>query len=344
MNQSSNHRQDLKTILEAKELVVGYHKMRPVSAPVSFSLRSGDFCCLTGPNGSGKTTLMKTLSGFLKPLSGAVVLNEKPLSLYTFRQLAGQLSIVLTERPEMDRTTVAEVVGMGRQPYTGISGRLHARDREVVLRSLKQVGMEEFRDQYFGRLSDGEKQKTMIAKTLAQETPLILLDEPAAFLDFPGRSDIMYLLRNLAHSGKLTVLVSTHDVSLAFRLADKIFMMAPGKPFRCDIPEILMEERQIPAYFNHQGMQFDENICEFIPDVSQRKKILIEGSSVLLPVIRNLIFRKGLHPVTEGEAPLQISAWKQNHITLRSNDTTVQFPGISFLNEYIDNELLKKNK
>jgi len=340
MTHLGNHRHNQSPILSARELTVGYQKSLPLTSLISFDLRPGEFCCLTGPNGSGKTTLMKTLAGFQKPLGGVILLNGKTHRQFTNRELARQLGIVLTDRPEMDRTTVFEVVAMGRQPYTGISGRIHTHDREIIMHSLELVGMAGFKNHFFGCLSDGEKQKTMIAKALAQQTPLILLDEPASFLDFPSRSDIMYLLRNLAHSWKWTVLVSTHDVSLALRLADRLLMMAPGKPFRAEIPEIYMAEQLIPGYFSHQGLLFDESICEFVPDSSHHPRILLEGNSSLFPVIRNLLCRKGLNPVTEGEASLRISIETQNLITLWNKDAVVKFPSLPLLNEYFDNEVL----
>ncbi len=177
-------------------------------------MKSGEMVALLGPNGAGKTTLLRTMAGLQPALSGTIspLLNETNMAL------------VLTERVSLENTTAHDVVAMGRYPYTSMLGALTPEDEAVILRSMQAVGCEEYG--YFNALSDGEKQRVLIAKALAQETDLILLDEPTAHLDLPNRIRIFRLLRDLAHEQGKTVLISTHELELAVQLCDRILLIS----------------------------------------------------------------------------------------------------------------------
>lgn len=205
-------------------LTIGYPH-HTVQQQLNGTIRAGRLTCVVGENGCGKSTLLRTLAGFLKPQSGCIKVGGASVSRLTVSQLSRLISVVLTTRPNTDSLTVEEVVAMGRAPYTDCWGRLTADDRELTARALQTTGISALRQRKCGNLSDGELQKTMIAKALAQQTPLILLDEPTAFLDFPSKVLIMRLLAQLAHDEGKTILLSTHDVTLAARLADDIWMM-----------------------------------------------------------------------------------------------------------------------
>ena len=224
-------------------LSIGYrskHGVKTVAEGISDSIRSGEMTCLLGVNGAGKSTLLRTLSGFLPPLAGEISLLGKPLSSYRERELATVIGVVLTEKSNLQNMTVTELVGMGRSPYTGFWGRLSAADRRKVEESLALVGIAPLRDRMVQTLSDGERQKVMIAKALAQETPLIFLDEPTAFLDYPSKVEILHLLHRLSHEMGKTVFLSTHDLELALRVADRVWLMSKHGEVRTGSPENLI--------------------------------------------------------------------------------------------------------
>ena len=194
-------------------LTTGYgHKT--VSRGLNAELQEGRLTCLLGPNGSGKSTLLRTISGAQMPLSGSVTRTD-----------SRTLSIVLTSRIDVAQLRAWDVVAMGRHPYTGYFGKLTAQDDEIILEAMRTTQTLPFRDRNMTSLSDGEAQKVMIAKALAQQTPVILLDEPSAFLDFPSKVSLMLMMRNLAHNHGKTILLSTHDVSLALKTADTLWLM-----------------------------------------------------------------------------------------------------------------------
>lgn len=213
------------------DLSVGY-RHRAVTSELTFRLTGGTLTALVGPNGMGKSTLLRTLAGVQPPLSGAVTLVadgvEHPLTGLTRRQLSRWISVVLTDRVEVENVTVEDVVGFGRMPYTGYFGRLSDEDRRIVAEALRMTGLMPLSRRMVGTLSDGERQKMMIAKALAQQTPVVLLDEPTAFLDYPSKVEMMKLLRSLAHDMGKMIVLSTHDLNLAVRLADRLLTFGDG--------------------------------------------------------------------------------------------------------------------
>lgn len=194
-------------------LTTGYgHKT--VSCGLNAELQEGRLTCLLGPNGSGKSTLLRTISGAQMPLYGSVTKTD-----------SRTLSIVLTSRIDVAQLRAWDVVAMGRHPYTGYFGKLTAQDDEIIQEAMRTTQTLPFRNRNMTSLSDGEAQKVMIAKALAQQTPVILLDEPSAFLDFPSKVSLMLMMRDLAHNHGKTILLSTHDVSLALKTADTLWLM-----------------------------------------------------------------------------------------------------------------------
>ena len=213
-------------------LSIGYrgkHSVKCVAEGISQAIHSGELTCLLGENGAGKSTLLRTLSGFLSPLAGEISILGRPLSSYKERELATVIGVVLTEKNNLQNMTVRELVGMGRSPYTGFWGRLSADDRRKVDDALSLVGIAALRDRMVQTLSDGERQKVMIAKALAQETPIIFLDEPTAFLDYPSKVEILHLLHSLSREMHKTIFLSTHDLELALQIADRLWLM-PRRP------------------------------------------------------------------------------------------------------------------
>ena len=229
--------------IRIQDLSIGYrtkHSVKCVAEGISDSIRSGELTCLLGENGAGKSTLLRTLSGFLPPISGEVFILGKSLSDYKERELATVIGVVLTERTNLQNMTVDELVGMGRSPYTGFWGRLSVEDRRKVEEALALVGIFALRGRMVQTLSDGERQKVMIAKALAQETPVIFLDEPTAFLDYPSKVEILRLLGRLSHDMGKTIFLSTHDLELALRVADRVWLMSRQGGVQTGLPANLI--------------------------------------------------------------------------------------------------------
>lgn len=206
-------------------LSVGYKVGHTVVSDINLTLQSGQLASLIGANGVGKSTLLKTLTGFLPKLEGSLLLDGKDISEFSQRALAQQISIVLTQKPDVQNLTIEEIVGLGRSPYTGFFGKLHANDQQIVDESITAVGIEKLKNRMIQTLSDGERQKVMIAKALAQQTPVIFLDEPTAFLDFSSKVETFQLLQRMAHEMGKLVLLSTHDLELAVRFSDTLLQV-----------------------------------------------------------------------------------------------------------------------
>ena len=206
-------------------LSVGYKIGHAVVSDINLTLQSGKLASLIGANGVGKSTLLKTLTGFLPKLEGSLLLDGKDISEFSQRALARQTSIVLTQKPDVQNLTIEEIVGLGRSPYTGFFGKLHANDQQIVDESITAVGIQKLKNRMIQTLSDGERQKVMIAKALAQQTPVIFLDEPTAFLDFSSKVETFQLLQRMAHEMGKLVLLSTHDLELAVRFSDTLLQV-----------------------------------------------------------------------------------------------------------------------
>lgn len=251
---------DKSETVKIEALVTGYegqNKPVAVSGPLTASLREGELTCLLGPNGAGKSTLLRTLSGTLTPLSGSVVVDGRRLDSYTPRELARIIGVVLTEKPPLGSMKVEQLVAMGRSPYTGFWGRLSADDMALVDEAIAQVRIENLRGRTVASLSDGERQKVMIAKALAQQTPVIYLDEPTAFLDFPSKVEIMQLLRSLSLHREKTVFISTHDLEIALQIADCAWLLDKEHGLVTGTPRELADNGSLGVYFNRDGVRFD---------------------------------------------------------------------------------------
>lgn len=199
-----------------------------VAEGLAAQLRAGELTCLIGRNGTGKSTLLKTVAGLLPPLGGDIMVVDdgKESPLLTQRDIA----VVLTERINIQGMRVRDMVGLGRSPYTGFFGVLRERDNEIVTEAMKLAGLppEQYAHRLINEISDGEKQKAMIAKAIAQQTPVILLDEPTAFLDYPSKEETMLMLRSLAHEQGKAILISTHDLDVAQRTTDAAWFFSNG--------------------------------------------------------------------------------------------------------------------
>ncbi|MBO5956085.1 MAG: ABC transporter ATP-binding protein [Bacteroidales bacterium] len=236
-------------VLKTKDLHIGY-KDKAILPPINVSLEEGSLIALIGPNGAGKSTLFKTLTAHIKPIGGSVELMGKELSEYSAKEKAMLIGLVLTERPDDMFLKVYDVVASGRCPYTNFFGKIEKEDENIIQESLDIVGINQLKDRYFNTLSDGEKQKVMIAKTLAQNTPIIFMDEPTAFIDYPSKIELFSLMKMLSKERNKTIIFSSHDLELLLRYTDDLWLISKGKELISAKKEELLGNSILKEYFN----------------------------------------------------------------------------------------------
>ncbi len=273
-------------ILSAQGLEIGYHEGRHrihrVHSNLTFSLRAGELTCLLGANGSGKSTLLRTLSASQPPLSGRIEINGRDISTLSERERSRLIGVVLTDKTQTGGLTVRELVALGRQPHTGFFGRLNPQDRQAIDNAIEAVGMTEKAESYMAQLSDGERQKAMIAKALAQECPLVILDEPTAFLDAVSRIETMTLLHHIATTQQKAILLSTHDIEQALLLADRLWLLKKREGMTCGVPEDLILSGALDQLFNREEIHFDRAHGTYHPTTIWGKKMVVEATDATL--------------------------------------------------------------
>lgn len=246
--------------VELRQLSIGYQRskgVKTVAADISATIRQGELTCLLGANGVGKSTLLRTLSAFLPKLGGSIVIRGRDISDYSAKELSRLVSVVLTEKPDISNMSVRGLVAIGRSPYTGFWGTNTADDLRVVDEALQMVGISRLADQQINTLSDGERQKVMIAKALAQQTPVIYLDEPTAFLDFPSKVEVLLLLKRICREQRKTVFLSTHDLELALQMGDRIWLMERDRGLTIGTARELADNGTLSRFVERDGIVFD---------------------------------------------------------------------------------------
>lgn len=242
--------------IQLYNLSIGYGKHAVVS-DINATLNSGRLTCLLGRNGVGKSTLLRTLAGFIPPIAGEIYIQGTPLERLSHQELAEKISVVLTERMGIRNLTATELVGLGRTPYTGFWGVLSDEDHKIVSNAMQLVGIEQLAERNISSLSDGERQKAMIAKALAQQTPIIILDEPTAFLDFQSKVDTLRLLAQLAHELDKTVFLSIHDIELALQITDEIWLLDNQQKLHTGTTKQLIEDGTLNHFIENEHIRFD---------------------------------------------------------------------------------------
>ena len=249
--------------VELRQLCIGYQskkKTRVVAKGINATIHQGELTCLLGANGVGKSTLLRTLSTFQPKLGGDILIGGQEIDNYTAAILSQTIGVVLTEKPEVRNMTVRELVSLGRSPYTDFWGTCTKEDLDIVNDSLLQVGSSDLAERQVDTLSDGERQKVMIAKALAQQTPVIYLDEPTAFLDFPSKVEVLLLLRRISQASQKVIFMSTHDVELALQVADRIWLMdkSTGELFIGTAQE-LAQNGTLSRFIERNGIRFNSD-------------------------------------------------------------------------------------
>ena len=242
-------------MIRFENITIGYGS-RTLIENLSATIRAGELTALVGRNGTGKSTLLRAIVGLGENYQGDIMLNGKPISSLTVAELASAVAFVSTEKVRIANLRCRDVVALGRAPYTNWIGRMQEQDKQIVEQSLTQVGMSDYADKTMDRMSDGECQRIMIARALAQQTPIILLDEPTAFLDMPNRYELCTLLCRLAHEEGKCIVFSTHELDIAVSLCDSIALIAAPKMHLLPTREMI-ESGLIEQLFSTSGVSFD---------------------------------------------------------------------------------------
>ena len=274
--------------IHIENLSIGYpgkSDVKVVADGICAGINSGELTCLLGANGVGKSTLLRTLSAFQPKLGGEIRIQGKEIESYTDKQLSRVISVVLTEKCDIRNMSVTELIGLGRSPYTGFWGTLTKEDRQVVERAVALVGIPHLAHRMVHTLSDGERQKVMIAKALAQETPVIYLDEP---------TEMMQLLHHLSRQTDKTIFLSTHDLELALQIADKIWLMDKANGVTIGTPEDLALNGSLSSFFARKGIVFDLETGLFRVDNEYTTQIRLSGHGQRYAMVRKALQRNGI--------------------------------------------------
>ena len=284
--------------------------MKLLASESNLHLHSGNFTCLLGPNGSGKSTLIRTLAGLQKSIEGQVLLQQQPIENISLKKKAFLLSMVLTEQPATANLSVQDLVAMGRYPYTGLMGRLSKEDMKKTEAAILHTQLEYLRNKKIWQLSDAERQKAMVARALAQDTPLIMLDEPTAHLDLNNRVELMYLLKDLSHRLNKAVLLSTHDLDIALQCADVFWLMQPCEKILSGTPEDLVLQGEFEKTFRGNRYKFEKSTGTFKVLEEGGKKVSLEGEGIAYFWTKHALERNGF---------LISDAREKYHICIKSN-------------------------
>lgn len=311
--------------IETIGLSIGYllkgGKRKVVHEELDLQLYPGQVTCLLGLNGAGKSTLLRTLCGFQPPLGGEIRLMGKLLATYSQNNFSLTVGVVLTEKTNAGGITVYELVSLGRHPYTGFFGQLKKEDRSIIEQSLEAAGIAHKANNFVSELSDGERQKAMIAKALAQQCPIILLDEPTAFLDVTSRIETMVLLHRLAVEQQKAILLSTHDLDLAIQMGDCLWLQEKGRPMACGTPEDLIMSGAFESFFSKEGIVFDPSTGK-LNTRAPSCPVGIEGDFLVSYWVGNALIRNGYRPSAVCLGQVNIDCRKKEQIIVTLPDGT----------------------
>lgn len=273
-----------------KKLSVGYHK-KPVISDIELNIRKGEIVALIGPNGAGKSTLLKTIARDLDVVSGSMELDGKDVLRYSYRELSRKMAVILTERIKMELVTCRDIVATGRYPYTGRLGILSAEDEQKVDDALATVHATELADRDFNAISDGQRQRILLARAICQEPEIILLDEPTSFLDVRHKLDLLTILTRMARSKNITVIMSLHEIDLAEKVADRIITVKGDMLFGFGEPSEVFQEAAIRQLYEIENGYFDPMFgsIELKKPVGEKPEVFVLcGAGTGIPVFRQL--------------------------------------------------------
>lgn len=275
--------------LELKNLSIGYQGV-PVVQNISMEIQKGEIVALIGPNGAGKSTLLKTIIRELPPISGSVLFEGKPIASYSYQALSKKIAVILTERIRVELTTCRDIVATGRYPYTGRFGILRKEDEQKVDEALEAVHATDLADRDFTAISDGQRQRVLLARAIAQEPELILLDEPTSFLDVRHKLELLSILTEMARKKNITVLMSLHEIDLAEKAADRIMTIKGDSLFAAGTPEEIFQEQRIRDLYDIRAGFYDPlfGSIELAKPVGKPQVFVWAGNGSGIPVYRDL--------------------------------------------------------
>ena len=309
-------------ILETHNLAVGFgqgNKRTVLLQGLNLRLEQGRMVALLGRNGAGKSTMLKALTCATMPIKGSVVIDGKPSTAINKRDLSRLVALVATERIMGGAFTIRELVALGRQPHTGFLGRLSRHDNEIVDACLEAVGITHKAEQHVANLSDGERQKAMVAKALAQETPIIVLDEPTAFLDVASRIETMKLLHKLAREQHKAVLLSSHDISQSLLLADELWVITSDREVITGSTEQVVMSGAMDKVFSDTAIMFNGSLCDYEAQLPSSVAVKVKcDDPVLERCMVNALLRNGVAVDDDSDKAIEIKA--VDNIVLPSGD------------------------
>jgi len=311
--------QQTEHIISLDGLTIGHHKEKALLSKLNLTVNRGEMVALIGRNGTGKSTLLRSMIGLLAPLDGACLLDGLPFSEYTLPQRARKVSFVSSQITQLPALSVGELVALGRMPYTGWMGRMSREDKALVKQALDEVQMTSFSKRKLDCLSDGERQRAMIARAFAQDTPLMVLDEPTAFLDIPNTYDLIRLLSKFRDGGR-SIVYSTHDLETAMQCADKMWVIHEGRILE-GAPEDLGLSGLFNELFSTSGIKYDEQAGRFLFSGKFQGCVSLEGEQgKALIWTRNTLERLGFSIEDGAEQLIKIESSKEEYSWILNKD------------------------
>lgn len=293
-------------LLSTRDLKIGYKHTRGekvIAAELELDVPRGELICLVGPNGAGKSTLLRTLAGLHDALKGLVLLDDREIGSLSPLEIARILALVLTEKVEIEGFNVFDMVALGRFPHTDWKGSLREEDRNIIIESLRMVQGESLAERNINELSDGERQKVMVARALAQEPELILLDEPTSFLDLLRKVEIVKIMKDLARKRNKAVVIALHDISLALQYADRIWLMELSGIMHQGAPEDLVLSGKITETFSSGSLVFDPLTGSYPFKIKQDRPIVFQGEGMAAFWTGKALEKEGFYLVSSVDDP-----------------------------------------
>jgi iron complex transport system ATP-binding protein len=299
-------------ILSLESFAIGHQKDNVLLSQLNLTVNRGEMVALIGRNGTGKSTLLKSMIGLLTPMEGACLLDKLPLEDYTLPERARKISFVSSHLAQLPSLSVGELLALGRMPYTGWMGRLSGEDRVMIRKALDEVQISSLENRKLDCLSDGERQRAMIARAFVQDTPLMILDEPTAFLDVPNTFELIRILSKFRDDGR-SIVYSTHDLETAMQCADKMWVIHDGGILE-GAPEDLGLSGLFNELFSASGIGYDEQSGRFLFKSLQRGQISLEGEAGK-PMIwtRNALERLGFSLENGAEMKIRIESFRDGY-------------------------------
>ncbi|MDR0825534.1 MAG: ABC transporter ATP-binding protein [Prevotella sp.] len=331
----------MEAVVKARDISIGYLKSKhrdnnTLYKHLSFDLYKGELVCLIGANGAGKSTMLRTISASQPVLDGSIYMNDKEIATINEKELSRLLGLVLTDKTSTGGLLVRELVELGRYPYTGFFGQLTTKDKEVVQKAMEDVGIAHKAKSYMAELSDGERQKAMIAKALAQECPIVLLDEPTAFLDIESRIEIMNLLHYLAVNQGKTILLSTHDIDMALLLADRLWLLSRDNGLVSGVTEDIVLSGKMDHFFKGKNIVFDRYTGNYLPKRTNDRKVYLDAEGIFYHWTKNMLEKHGFSITkNQTEASFSITVHSPNSIIVIMEDSKTEFSDFEQLASFL---------